>query len=59
MIIYHQSNVATFAGNHTLYATAFVQSRISATSAGAGPSLIVQMRGIQRFVSSRIFGRIN
>ena len=38
MIIYHQKNIAAFAGNHIRYAMFFIQQRISVTSAAAPPS---------------------
>lgn len=46
MIIYHQENVAAFAGNHTWYFQfqPILQSRISATSAVPAGAIINQLQ---------------
>lgn len=62
MIIYHQNNVAAFAGNHVYYwvGQPIIQAyRISATSAAPTEVLISQARSLSRFVFSRMFGRVN
>lgn len=60
MIIYHQNNIAAFAGNHVIYWLFQPLSfRISKTSAGAANNEIEQARSLMRFVHSRIFGRVN
>lgn len=62
MIVYHQDNIAAFAGNHTFYwiGQPIIQSgRITLTSAAAANEEIEQARSIHRFMYSRIFGRVN
>jgi hypothetical protein len=61
MIVKHQTNIAAFAGNHVQYwAFQLPAQQISSTTGGVpGPSLISQIKGMGRFVSARIFGRIN
>lgn len=61
MIIYHQRNLAAFAGNHVYYwlPNQIVEARHSITSAAAAVSLIAQSRASGRFVFSRVFGRVN
>jgi hypothetical protein len=62
MIIYHQDNVAAFAGAHTSYVVAqqfWFQSRVSITAGAAANETIEQARSISRFTFSRVFGRIN
>jgi hypothetical protein len=61
MIIYHQSNIAAFAGNHVFYwiGQPFLHPRITITSAAAAVTLIAQSRTVSRFVSARVYGRVN
>jgi hypothetical protein len=62
VIIYHQRNVAAFAGNHTYW---FLPKQVQVTrvtaAGGAGPANneIEQARGLFRFVHTRVFGRVN
>ena len=61
MIVFQQTNIAAFAGNHRIYwgLQPVTQFRISATSAGPTVTLIAQARAVSRFVESRVFGRVN
>ena len=63
MIIYHQNNVAGFVGAHVWYWSlqpiVQLHVRISVTSDGAADQLIAQSRSVSRFVTHRVFGRVN
>ena len=61
MIIYHQNNLAAFAGNikGMWQFQPFMTHRISVTSAAALNNTIEQSRANMRFVASRLFGRVN
>jgi len=61
MIIYHQDNVAGFAGAHTYYwvGQPMFGGRVSVTTAAPSNEEIEQTRSVMRFVYSRIFGRVN
>ena len=61
MIIYHQNNVAAFAGRHVWYwpLQALLHPRVSVTSAAAANVLASQMRNTFRMAFGRVFGRVN
>ncbi len=63
MIIYHQNNVAAFAGNHVWYwplqPLGQLFHRVGVTPAAGGAVLISQARTVSRFVSARVYGRVN
>lgn len=59
MIVYHQNNVAAFAGGHTNYWPGQLQQRVSITTAAPSNEEIEQARSISRFMNSRVFGRVN
>ncbi len=62
MIIYHQKNVAAFAGNHRYLwlPQQVIVSRIAVTGAAPpGDDTIAQSRSQHRFVFSRVHGRVN
>jgi len=61
MIIYHQDNVAAFAGAHTYYwlPRQLILGRVSVTSAAVAAVLISQARASARFVFARVSGRVN
>jgi hypothetical protein len=61
VIIYHQNNIAAFAGAHIWYSP--VQSvlvqRITETSAAAAVTIVAQARSAHRFIMARVHGRVN
>jgi hypothetical protein len=61
MIVFHQNNVAAFAGNHVVIwlGQPILRQRVSVTSAAAANNLIEQARSVARFTHTRIFGRVN
>jgi len=61
VIVYHQRNVAAFAGNTVWYwpTQPLLGWQISKTTAAAASVLVSQSRSGFRFVFSRVYGRVN
>ena len=62
MIVYHQNNVAAFAGNHVYYMLrphGYASYLVSVTSAAPSVTIIAQARTVARFVQSRVYSRVN
>lgn len=61
MVVYHQRNVAAFAGNLVWYwaGQPFLHQQVSITSAAASVTIVAQARSVSRFVGARVFGRVN
>ena len=60
MIIYWKNHIAGKTGAHQILSKSFkLPQSISVTSAAATVTIIAQVRGVSRFVQTRVFGRIN
>ncbi len=61
MIIYHQKHLAGFAGAHTYWflPNQKIVTRVAVAAGAPSNTTIEQARSIQRFVFSRVWGRVN